>query len=163
VLYVNVGKKCNTIHNFLLATGKKSIFKEQKHTSDGNQKYKHRSALRLEASSETSVICHSPSAVSSTRNKTIRGKESILTFKRDRQRKYKHNIEGSSRKHYCRGKAISITQFVCVCVCVCSSTYPPLYCHLWSSDSTTFSNIFLHFLISGTTVGKKVTDHKICV
>ena len=103
----------------MLATGKNNIFKQHKHSSNGNQKYKHRSVLRLEALlEETGVICQSPSAVSSTRKKTVRGKESVLTFKGDRQHKYKHNIEGRSSNHYCRGKAISVTQFVCVCVCV---------------------------------------------
>jgi len=104
---------------FLLATGKNNIFKQHKHSSNGNQKYKHRSVLRLGAlSEETGVIYQSPSPISSARKITVEGKESILTFKRDRQLQYKRNIEERSRNHYCRGKAICITQFVCVCVCV---------------------------------------------
>ena len=77
-----------------------------------------------------SVIYQSLSAMSSTRKIPVRGKESILTFKRDRQRKYKRDIEERSRNHYCRGKAVIVTQFECVCVCLRGSTYPPLYCHL---------------------------------
>ena len=69
-------------------------------------------------SEETGVIYQSPSPISSARKITVEGKESILTFKRDRQLQYKRNIEERSRNHYCRGKAICITQFVCVCVCV---------------------------------------------
>jgi hypothetical protein len=41
----------------LLSTGKNNIFRQHKHPSDGNQKYKHGSALRLEAlSGETGAI-----------------------------------------------------------------------------------------------------------
>jgi hypothetical protein len=90
----------------LLATGKNNIFKQH----NGNQKYKHRSVLRLEAfSEETGVIQQSPSAMCSARKIMVRAKESILTFKRDWQRKYERCIEERSRNHYCRLKAVSVT------------------------------------------------------
>jgi hypothetical protein len=94
----------------LLFTGKTNIFKQHKHSSNGNQKYKHRSVLRLEAlSGETGAIYQSQSAMSSTRMMTVRGKESIMTFKQDRQPEYRRNIEELSRNLCCRGKAIRFT------------------------------------------------------
>jgi hypothetical protein len=117
---------------------------------------KHRSVLRLEALAEEIVVIYqSQLTMSSTPKITVRGKESILTFKRHKQRKYKSNIEGRSRKHYSRGKAISVTQFECVCVALLIHHYI-VFCGPPILHFPTFS-------YKRHNCRKKVTDHKMCV
>jgi hypothetical protein len=73
-----------------------------------------------------------------------------------------------SCNHSCSGKAISITYSVCVCVCVSVTVgiqhvgymACAVLCHLWP---VWLYNIFPHYLINGTVLGKKVTKHKIYV
>jgi hypothetical protein len=51
--------------------------------------------------------------------KVEEGKQSAfncITVEQDRRSTYKRNTETRSRNHFCRGKSISITYFVCVCV-----------------------------------------------
>ena len=66
-----------------------------------------------------------------------------------------------SRNHCYRGKAISFTYYECVFVALVIEhakrmRHVTLYCHLGLSGSAIF---FPHYLINGTTFGKKVTEH----
>jgi hypothetical protein len=73
------------------------------------------------------------------------------------------NAEALPRTHSCRGKAISITHSECVSAALLSSMQSAcavLYSHIWL---VRLYSIFPHYLIKGTTFGKKFTGHKICV
>jgi hypothetical protein len=73
------------------------------------------------------------------------------------------NIEALSCSHCCHVKALSITYSECVSVglvCSMNSACVVWYCHLrpfW------LYHIFPHYLLKGTTFGKTVTEHKMCV
>jgi hypothetical protein len=66
-----------------------------------------------------------------TNDEDVPCQEVHTKFEEDRQCTYKRNIQGRSRNHCYRGKAISIKYSVCVFVCVrvCSLTYPARNAH----------------------------------
>jgi hypothetical protein len=81
--------------------------------------------------------------------------------------KKKINTEAPSHNHYCRLKAVTITYSECVCVCVCEALhiqYAKSMCHIVSSTVSCLAlPHFSRYLINGTIVGKKATEHNICV
>jgi hypothetical protein len=72
------------------------------------------------------------------------------------------NTEALPCNHYCFGKAINIA-YLCVRVstgaCLRACNVPPL-CHM---RPLCLHHIFPHSLINGTTFGKKLTGHKMCI
>jgi hypothetical protein len=64
------------------------------------------------------------------------------------------NFEARSCTHSCGGKAISITQTVCVFVALGIK-------HTMRMPAPLYS-IFPHYLINGTILEKKVIEHKMC-
>jgi hypothetical protein len=76
------------------------------------------------------------------------------------------NIETRSRNHCCRGRAKNITYSVCVCLSVCLSVALVIQHAVRILSSVACPNLsffFLHYLINGTILGEKVTEHKMCV
>jgi len=72
-----------------------------------------------------------------------------------------HNTEALSCDHFCSGKAISFTNYVCICCrryLACNAL--ALYCRLWPAR---LHNIFLHYLVEGTTFENKIIEGKIRV
>ena len=71
------------------------------------------------------------------------------------------NIEARLCNHYCSGKGISIKYseyvFVALGIPACNPRAP--YCHLWP---VLLYNIFPHYLINGTILGRQLLNTK-CV
>jgi hypothetical protein len=86
--------------------------------------------------------------------------ETSVTILKDRQFKYKHNIETRSCKHCYSGKAVSITYSYCEC----SLSYPSMQCACAILSFVACSAIrsTLPHKRKVFREKKKVTEHKMC-
>jgi len=76
------------------------------------------------------------------------------------------NNEAPSHYHCCRGRAINVTYSECVCLCSCLSytafkVHAPYYIVICGLSGCTIC--FPHYLMPGTTFGKKFIRYKMCV
>jgi hypothetical protein len=70
------------------------------------------------------------------------------------------NTEAHSRNHCCRGKGVSITHSECVSVALVTQRAKRMRRVLLSSVVSPALSYFLHYLIEGTIVGKKLLNIK---
>jgi len=76
---------------------------------------------------------------------------------------YKRNIEVRSRNHCCHGKTVNNTYSECVFVTLVIQNAMRMRRIMLSSVACMAVQYFPHYLINGTILGQKVSEHKMCV
>jgi hypothetical protein len=90
------------------------------------------------------------------------GNPQLHHCEKERQCMYKRNIEVRSRKYCCHGKEINIYS-KCVYLALIVQNAKRLCCSISRSVACLAVPYFPHYLTNGTTFGKKVVEHKMCV